>query len=517
MNNLYELEVNEIREKAGFEMKTKDRVFSLFVALLIIPFVVLTLWGGFNIGYTLSFITCTVMFSIYLLNKNVKFRLFPWLCVLVALTASAVYTVSSDTAVRFFLFFPLMGLVFIWLVYLGGYDISDDYSLVSAVFIGIFGSAFGSISKSLKGVFSFNVKKGKGIGKAMLGLACSVPAVLLVVTLLRNSDAAFDGLLSKIGDCFGNIGAVIFKSNVGLLFFPFIVSLGLGLAKNKRDQKKWCIKGGIDKTFVISFMSAIVLVYVVYILSQLAYFFSAFRGILPAGEDITFASYARRGFFEMTIIAAINFVLISLAALLVKKNENGKRNGFLNSIIVFIGIFTLLLIATALSKMFLYIENKGMTRLRILTSVFMVFLAILFIAVILRAFIRKIPVIKTGLVAAVIILTVVGFADVDRVVAQYNLFAYEKQYTESLDIRAIGDLGEGGIETLYYVFDNQNYEYELRFLARDELINACEEMYEINYVNDEIVYERKREIGDFNFSKHKAYEILDKFIAETKF
>lgn len=510
-NNLY-IPVVQTKTVTGFEMKTKDRIFSVFIALLIIPFVVLTLWGGFNIGFTVSFVAFALLFSIYLANRTVKFRLFPWLCMLCSLCASAVYTASSDNAVRFFLLLPAVALVFIWLVYLGGYDVSDDYSVISAVFIGIFGSAFGSVGKSLKGVFYFGGKKSRGAGKILMGIACAIPAMLILVALLRSSDAAFDGLLTKIGNSFGNFGSVIFKINVGLLFFPFAVSLGLGLSKNKREQKKWCIKGGIDRSIVISFLSAISLVYVVYIFSQLAYFFSAFKGILPEGEDITFSSYARRGFFEMTVIAAINFILISLAALLSKKKENGKRSAVLNGLIVFIGMFTLLLIATALSKMFLYIGNFGMTRLRILTSVFMVFLAVLFIAVILRAFIKKIPVIKTGLIAAALLLTVVGFADVDTAVAKYNLYAYENGITETLDVEAIGDLGEGGIPTLYKIYKNKTYEYELRFTAREELIEDCEELYEVNYIEGKRVYERKREVGDFNLSKHKAYKVLDEYI-----
>ena len=501
-------------KEKGFEMKNKDRIFSLFIALLIVPSVALTLWGGFNLGYTLSFIALALTFSIYLASKTVKFKIFPYICLLCSLGGAAVYSVSADGAVRFFLFLPVTVMLFIWFVYLGGYNLSSDYSLISAVFIGVFGSAFGSMGKSLAGVFSFGNKKGKGVGKALIGILCSIPTVLIVVALLRSSDAAFDGLLSKIGDSFGSFGTVVLKISVGLLVFPLAVSLGLGLKHNKREQKEWQIKGGIDKAIVISFLSVLSLVYVVYIFSQLAYFFSAFKGMLPLGEDITFASYARRGFFEMTVIAAINFALIGLAAVLVKRKENGKRNGFLNGIIVFIAMFTLLLIATALSKMFLYIENFGMTRLRILTSVFMVFLAVLFLAVLLRTFIKRVPVIKTGIVAAVVLLTVVGFADVDKTVAEYNLYAYETQITESLDVEAIGDLGTGGVPTLYKIYKNETYPIELRFAAREELVKKCERMYNVEYEEGKRKYIRESEAGDFNLSAHKAYEILELYIKD---
>ena len=59
MNN----ENNVIPENNGFTMEKKDRAFSLILALLIVPFVSLTLWGGFNVGYTLSFFAFLVLFE----------------------------------------------------------------------------------------------------------------------------------------------------------------------------------------------------------------------------------------------------------------------------------------------------------------------------------------------------------------------------------------------------------------------------------------------------------------------
>lgn len=508
-NNIYEIK-NEQKVYNGFSMFLNDRVFSWFIAILIVPFVVLTLWGGFNSGYTLSTVSFVVLFTVYLANKNVKFKLFPYICFIMSQASAVMFTYSSDSAVRFFMFLMLTLSIFIWFSYLGGYDVSDDYSLISALFKGIFGSAFGSISKSLSSVFYSENKKKKGSGKIIAGVACAIPAMLILVSLLRSSDAAFDALLSKIGSAFGNFGSLLFKINVGLLFFPFVLSLGLGLAKNKREQKQWCINGKMDKAFTISFLSAISLVYVAYLFSQLAYFFNAFKGLLP--EGITYASYARRGFFEMTVIAAINFIFISLASMLTKKKENNKRSALLNAIIVFIAVFTLLLIATALSKMILYIKSFGMTRLRILTSAFMVFLAVLFIAVILRAFIKKIPVIKTGIIAATVILLILGFVDVDKTVAQYNLYAFEQKYTESLDVDAIGELGYGAVPTLYEIFKSDQYDFKLRISAKEELFKKAEKMYDIRNINGKTEYIIKKNAGSFNVSKYKAEKILEEFL-----
>ncbi len=494
----------------GFKMGKKDNIFSLILALLSIPFVSLSLWGGFRGGYTVSFLMFVALFSIYLFNKNVKFKALPYLCLILSLCASVMFTYSSDTAVRFFLFLLLNLTLFIWLVYLGGYDLADDFSLISAVSGGILGSAFGSLGRSVKSVFTAKSESKKGFGKVLAGVVCAIPAVIVLALLLRSSDAAFDGMLTHIGKYIGNFNSLLLKIIVGILFFPFALSLGLGLAKNKIEQKKWQINSHIDKVFVVSFLSAISVVYITYIFSQFAYFFNAFKGLLPEGINV--ASYARRGFFEMTVIAVINFVIISFALIFTGKKENGKRAASVNAVIVFIAVFTLLLIATALSKMILYIDSFGMTRLRILTSAFMVFLALLFIAVILRVFIKKVPVIKLGVIAATVILLIIGFADVDRTVARYNLYAFEQHYIENLDVDAIGDLGYGAVPTLYEIYKNREYPNRIRDAAAGYLDEKVYDLYNVKRTDEGKEYEKKKEAGGFNLSEYKAQKILDDYI-----
>ena len=510
MNNLNNVYYKETKpENNDYKMEKKDRVFSLILALLCIPFVSLSMWGGFNAGYTLSVVIFLALFSVYLFNKKLKFKVFPYFSLVLSLCSAVMFTYSSDNAIRFFLFLLLTLNVFIWLIFLGGHDIADDSSFIFTVFGGIFGTAFGGLYKSLKAVFTTEAESKKGIGKVLVGVGCAIPAVIVLVALLRSSDAAFDGLFYEIGKHIGNFNGIILKIIMGAQLFPFAVSLGLGLAKNKKEKITYKINGNIDKVFVVSFLSAISFVYLIYIFSQFAYFFNAFKGLLP--EGLTIAVYARRGFFEMSAIAAINFVIISLALLLTKKKENGKRADFVNALILFIGVFTLLLIATAVSKMILYIDFFGMTRRRIFTSAFMVFLALLFIAVILRIYINKIPVVKFGIITATIILICIGFTDIDKTVAKYNLYAYEQGYIEDLDVEAMGDLGYGAVPTIYEIYKNEENPKNIRSAALKAIKKKAENMYEFKDVGGEIILERKTEIGSFNLSEYKAQKVFEDY------
>ena len=92
---------------------------------------------------------------------------------------------------------------------------------------------------------------------------------------------------------------------------------------------------------------AVSVVYVVYLISQLAYFSGGFSGILP--EGYTFAEYARRGFFEMAWICAINLLIMCLAVGLCSKKAD--RTPIVSRLLcLFIGLVTLFLVVAASAK-----------------------------------------------------------------------------------------------------------------------------------------------------------------------
>ena len=105
-----------------------------------------------------------------------------------------------------------------------------------------------------------------------------------------------------------------------------------------------------------------------------------------------------------------------------------------------------------------------------------------------------------------------GFADVDKTVAEYNLYAYEQKYTENLDVEAIGNLGYGAVPTLYEIFEGEQYDTSLRFAAREELYRKAEGIYDINNVNGQMEYSVKKNVGSFNVNEYKAKKILDDFL-----
>jgi hypothetical protein len=335
------------------------------------------------------------------------------------------------------------------------------------------------------------------------------------VPLLVKSDVAFEGLVNRL---FANTFSTFLKANIGLALALFVIAYGFSLRFGKVAKIGKPKFKGMENVYIISFLSSIALCYLLYLFSQLAYFFSAFKGFLPDGE-ITYAEYARKGFFEMCAIAVINLIIVFVSLLLAKK-QKGKVCFGVKAVATFISLFTLIIIATAISKMVLYIDAYGMTVKRLTTSAFMVFLGIVFISLAFKVYCRRINVIKTALATAGIIVLILGVFNVNTVCAEYNYQAYINSKLETIDIDALYELGDEGVPYLTkfaYAKDVQLAEAAQRHLATI----YCDEYFDNIYcsegftLDDLKANQKNSEFYRFSLPRKKAYDALYKFIEKN--
>ena len=284
--------------------------------------------------------------------------------------------------------------------------------------------------------------RNKRTRAVLIGLLCALPALGILLPLLISSDAAFAGLMGKLDWDAARKGllALLPAGFAALLVFSLLFTSDRG-----RDSLRTAPRQGVEPAAVAAFLAAVSAAYVLYLIAQFAYFTDAFRGLLPKG--FTVAEYARRGFFEMCAIVAINLGLIVLALGLCRKEE-GRVPGPMKGLALFLCLFSLVLVATALSKMVLYMGSFGLTRLRVLTSSFMVFLALVVIAKALQLFVKKVPVAQLAAVLGAAILIVLSLMNVDGMVARYNVDAWRSGKLDSLDMDTVCYLGDGAVPVL---------------------------------------------------------------------
>ncbi len=293
-------------------------------------------------------------------------------------------------------------------------------------------------------------KAGRRLGMVLLGIGIAAIPSAIVIALLATGDAAFGRLMASIGErLFGsNPFEVITNIILFVYSFPFSMYLyGAVYAAWENRFPRILDRAGKEKvtagaaripvTVTVSAVLPFLLIYLLFFFSQLGYYVDAFAGMIP--EGYTTADYARSGFFQLCAVSAMNLVLILLASLFSRRKE-GKQSLPVRILSAVLSVFTLVLIATALRKMILYIGLYGFTRLRILTSVFMVFLALVFLFLILRQIRSTFNTVLATAIAGTALLGLLGFCDLDARIAQGNLLLYENGTLETCDVDAFYDL-----------------------------------------------------------------------------
>lgn len=402
------------------------------------------LYGGLNLGFAVALVACICVSVGYLVASGRKLRAYPGALLALSVVIAAGFVRSNDGFVKFMMVCFLLLAVNLGLCLLSGqarWDAAGVCSLLEAPRV-FFGFSLWKMPESVRGLvtaFKNSGSVGKKTSAVLLGLVIAVPLLIVVIFLLISADAAFAGLVEKLPsfDFPQLVGTVLLGTGAACLFYARAVAL----LHTKKENASAARRKGMSKLTVNTVLMAVCAVYLVYMLSQLAYFVGGFAGILP--EGYTMAAYARRGFFEMGWLCAINLLTIALAVGMVEKT--GKAPLLTRILCLFLGVVTLFFVVAASAKMGMYIGSYGLTRLRVLTEVIMVFLGLATATVCIWLFVPKLPYMKVVLLLALIMGAAVIWADVDTVVASYNVRAYQSGQLEMVDVEYLTTLSAGAV------------------------------------------------------------------------
>lgn len=434
------------------ELETVDYIFFGIFAVLSLCIVFFGLFGGMAIGFSISAIALVVALAVYML-KNGDFTFISVSSLVLAIASSLVFSLyAGDQLSRFIAFVIFFSSTVLCAVSMVDDTVADTIDGVIKVVRSIIITPFENLLLPIRALLKNDKNKTAiQIGGAVLA---AIPVLIVVVPLLASADAAFEGLVGKIAE---SLGMTILKLIISVALLSFILSFALSCKYELNETNSKPINFEKARTlkspFAVTFLGMIALVYLVYMFSQTAYFFSAFSGILPTGYEFTFAQYARRGFFETEAIAFINLVLMGGIMWKSVRRENGKLNPILKGIMTFISVFTILFIITALSKMVMYISEYGLTVLRLCTSVFMIATAVVIVAFIIRVFNPELDTMKYAFVISLSLFTVLCICGIDRTVAHYNVNAYLNGKLATVDVDTIYHLSDSAIPYLAKLTD----------------------------------------------------------------
>ena len=276
----------------------------------------------------------------------------------------------------------------------------------------------------------------KDIRYIFLGIVMAVPILLIVLPLLSSADEGFQRILQNSGvyiqeHFLYNLARMILALPVAAYLFGSIYG---GIHKRNTDNiDKESLRETsravriVPNTAITTAMLIVCAIYLLFIGLQGKYLFSAFAGIRP--ENFTYAEYARRGFFELCQTAALNLVLLLGANTFSRKGKEG--SAVLRWLNVLLSVLTLLLILTAMSKMVLYIAAFGFTIKRVLTMVFMIWMAVVFTLAIVHQW-KKFPVVRICVITGAVLYCTLCILPVEHMMDAYNQKYSPKQTAEEI-------------------------------------------------------------------------------------
>ncbi len=480
-----------------FKEMRNDRTALAFAAISVFFFFLWGAYGGMNMGFTVSYAALFTVSGIYLIPKR-NITLFTAVCSVLSCLFALAMPFSTFIVIKACCF---LSCVFFYVLFVAGasgaaiFKTDSQKYLLNIFYIPCFLTFLG-VPHMIEMFSAKSGKKQSTVGFLLLGLILALPALIVIIPLLVSSDAAFEGLLSNVLNDAGKYIACAFLT---VICTPLLFCLLIKLRKHDGSEKERYGKIKLDCVnpyLVYGFLGSVCLIYAVYLLSQLAYVVGGMRGILPEGFTVT--DYARRGFFELCAISVINLIIISLSALFCKLKNDGNLTIALRAFIAFFCIFDLFLVGASAAKMYMYVLRFGLTRKRLYVFIIMIMMALVFLITLARLFIKKLPYIALILTLCSLVCLGFAFADPDRMIAEYNINAYQSGKLESLDFDNLSNLSEGSTKTIY------------DFWLSCE--NAEDKQKASNILGDKYTYEFFSENGNFerfNFTKESARKALD--------
>jgi hypothetical protein len=282
-----------------------------------------------------------------------------------------------------------------------------------------------------------------GLGPALRGALLGGLLALPFGVLFWTADAAF----AELGRRVPLPAAGALPGRVVTFALVLGGALGLALAARRRlrspalrPRRKLSLW---EWTIPLGLLDALFLAFVVV---QLAVLFGGHDHVLRTA-GLTYAEYARQGFWQLLAAAALTLAVVG-AALLVADGPSRARRLLLRALLGGLCLLTLIVLASALHRLRLYEQAFGLTRLRLLAEALAVWLGSLLLLALAAGLLgrlgRQLPRIVVGGTAAALI--AFSLANPDRLVAERNVERWRE--TGRLDLAYLQTLSADAAETL---------------------------------------------------------------------
>lgn len=322
------------------------------------------------------------------------------------------FSVFNGTGISFVKMLVLLASLGYWLVVVSNSRTSKqlDQSILKDLLVKVLFRPLSKLYLLSVNLFPKVSIKDKKTMNVLYGLVIAFPVLLIVISLLSNTDSTFN----KIWSLFTSF-KFLEDLNIFNLIISFILASGFFSAlytnTNKEESNESNIKPYLDNIVIKTVLICFVLVYLIYLIS-VSYTYFNYQIVTSSPSDIS--SYAKSGFYELCVVCFINFVLfITSRWLSVEEDKTIK------TLLSVIGIQTLVMISLAILRLFVYINIYGLTYLRVNALVFM---ALLFITVTLFivGLFKNINYTKISVLIGSFVFLIMCYVNIGNLIVSYN-------------------------------------------------------------------------------------------------
>ncbi|MEV6635213.1 DUF4153 domain-containing protein [Actinoplanes sp. NPDC051470] len=321
-----------------------------------------------------------------------------------------------------------------------------SFRAVAMGYLMFLGAPFRALPWVTRGLASIRRRAAGGSGMRVAAtVITSVFLLLLFGALFASADATFARLLESLvpeingGTTFRAVFVFVVAGGVlgGAAYLratpPDLATVDGGPAR-KVNRWEWAVPLGLLALLFLGFVAV-----------QLTVLFGGSAHVLDT-EGLTYAEYARGGFWQLLIVTGLTLAVLGVAARWAPRDHPLDRM-LIRGIMGALSVLTLVIVASALHRMTVYADTYGLTRLRLLVFLCEAWLGLVFVLVLaagLRLRAAWLP--RVAIAAGVLTLLGLAIANPDRMVADSGVARYER--TGRIDSEYLGTLSPDAVPAL---------------------------------------------------------------------
>ncbi|HJR51890.1 MAG TPA: DUF4173 domain-containing protein [Gemmatimonadales bacterium] len=284
------------------------------------------------------------------------------------------------------------------------------------------------------------------IGRALL---ITVPILLVFTLLLAQADPVFGSFFR-----FLNVDLDVALSHVVIAgFFAWVVAGWLRRSLLARPGSPGSpaipVTLTLGATDVALALGGLNLLFAVFVAVQIGWLFGG-EGLVLRTTGLSYAEYARRGFFELTGVAALLLPVLLGAQALIPASDSRTLRLYRRLAVPLLVLLGAIMVSAG-ARMSLYIQYYGISTDRLYATAFMIWLAIVFVWLALTVLRSRPRSFATGVVVSgFVVLFTLNVLNPDGLVARANLARGEPGRTGAAgpDLRYVASLGGDAVPVL---------------------------------------------------------------------